>query len=199
MRVLERYGHVESRYAPHSRYSEDAYLAYERRDDNEPYNVSLGNGLLEGGNGHDMQPDAATLAKLLVPVELPGYASVADRIFGGQTRRARLSIEHIGNLMRERAQLHKRHIADINHRDRQMQEALFGARLNARLDGYRRVTKLEQALPALDKERRQEELAFWKDTAELRDRLFELGGYYQGLRHRMTLFDDVRAEAPSYG
>ena len=146
-----------------------------------------------------MNRDATTLARMLQPVELNEDAPLAEQIFGNQARQQRFSLVHAVNLLGERAQLHKRHVEDIDHRHLQVQEELFGARLHAREDGYRRATKLEQMLIPLEKERRQEDLAFWKDTADLRDRLFELGGDYQTVRHRAALLSGLEPAEDIHG
>jgi len=140
-----------------------------------------------------MKGDAETLAKMLTPVYLPADASISDQLFGPQAHQHKCSLEHLANLLSERSKLHKRHADLISHRDMEIQKSLFGARLHGRLDGYRLATRLEQGLAQLDGQRLREETQFWKDTAELRDRLFEAAGEYQALRHRSSLLEGVEA------
>jgi len=142
-----------------------------------------------------IQKDAATLAEMLNPVYLPGeYQSIAEQVFGSQARQQRLSMKHLASLLEERVRLHQRHLKDIAHRDMHIQERLFGAQLHWKLDGGRRATNLEKILVELDKDKRQEELAFWKDTAELRTKMFELAGEYGALQHRLSLLEDMEYE-----
>lgn len=142
--------------------------------------------------------DADTLAALLTPVSLQADTSIAARLFGGQGRQIRFSLEHSANLIYERGQLHKRHIADINHRHMHMQERLFGAQLHGRLDGYKNAARFEQVLAQLEEQKRREELQFWKDTMEIRDKMFEQSGEYHALRHRMDLFKDLEPVGAPY-
>jgi len=184
-----------------------------------PYEASGMNGIYDSGSGYavpqpisypgrmyriplpeyegfeGIQKDAATLAEMLAPVSLPGeYQSIAEQVFGSQARQQRLSMKHLANLLEERVRLHQRHLKDIAHRDIHIQERLFGAQLHWKLDNGRRATNLEKILVELDKDKRQEELAFWKDTAELRTKMFELAGEYGALQHRLSLLEDVEYE-----
>jgi hypothetical protein len=136
-----------------------------------------------------MQRDAYTLAEMLAPVYLDEDATLAEQVFGNQARHQRLSLRHIANLLNERVKLHKRHLRDIGHQNMQVQELLSGERLHSDRAYGRRATNLERTLIQLDKEKWDEELGFWKDTVELRDRLFEHAQEYQALRHRTALMD----------
>lgn len=138
-----------------------------------------------------MRNDAETLARLLAPIHIPDDDNMAYRVFGSQTKQQKLSLEHSLNLLRERSALHERHIDDIERRHQKMQERLFGARLHGRADAYRRADRFEQTITQLDEQRRKEELAFWKDTAEIRDKLFEAGKEYQALLHRTSLLSGL--------
>ncbi len=141
-----------------------------------------------------IRPDADTLAKLLQPVDIPPYASVAEQVFGPQARQARLSLEHIHNLLKERSRLHKRHLDDIEWRHRQVQGHLSGASLHGKLDNHKREDVLHGTLIKLDAERRKEELAFWKDSADLRENLFETAKEYGATRHRTTLLGGAEGD-----
>lgn len=132
--------------------------------------------------------DADTLAQMLTPVDIPQDSPIADQLFGGQSRQLRFSLEHFVNLLNERGKLHKRHIADINHRHMHVQGRLFGARLHGRLDGYKNATRFEQMIAQLDEQKRREELQFWKDSMEVRELMFEAAKEYHALSHRAALF-----------
>jgi hypothetical protein len=174
-------------YDSHSGYSVPEQVSYLPR----VYRITLPE--YEGFEG--IQKDTATLAEMLTPVSLPGeYQSLAEQVFGSQARQQRLSMRHLANLLEERVKLHQRHLKDIAHRDMHIQERLFGAQLHWKLDGGRRATNLEKILVELDKDKRQEELALWKDTAELRTKMFELAGEYGALQHRLSLLEDVEYE-----
>jgi len=46
----------------------------------------------------------------------------------------------------------------------------------------------------LEQSRRDEELAFWKDTVELREKLFENSVDYRAAKHRESIFSDVETD-----
>lgn len=152
----------------------------------------------ETAAGKAMQADANTLAKLLSPVSISGYASIADQIFGSQAERQKLSLEHILNLVNERSILHKRHLAEIQRRHMDVHAQLAGARRDWRLDNHRLATQLQSALIQLDEQRHREELQFWKDTTDLREKLFETAEEYQAGRHRASLLEGTEPGGGAY-
>ena len=175
-----------------SQYSQPRALLYPQR--NYPFYLP------EEDRFEGMRKDFSTLAEMLSPVYLPGeYATLAEQVFGNQARQQRLSLKHLANVLSERVKLHKRHLEDIAHRDMQVQVLLSGERLHPQRAYGRRATSLEGTLVQLDKERRQEELNFWKDTAELRTRMFELAGEYGTLQHRVGLMEEVELGGEEYG
>ena len=189
---MDTYRHYEASgingiYDSRSGYARPEAISYLGR----MYRISLPE--YEGFEG--IQKDAVTLAEMLAPVYVPGeYVSLAEQVFGSQARQQKLSMRHLANLLEERVRLHQRHLKDIAHRDMHIQERLFGAQLHWKLDGGRRATNLEKILVELDKDKRQEELALWKDTAELRTKMFELAGEYGALQHRLSLLEDMEYE-----
>jgi len=192
---METYRHYGSSgmngiYDSHSGYAVPQPISYPGR----MYRITLPE--CEGFEGFEgIQKDAVTLAEMLAPVCVPDeYQSIAEQVFGSQARQQRLSMRHLASLLEERVRLHQRHLKDIARRDMHIQERLFGAQLHWKLDGGRRATNLEKILVELDKDKRQEELAFWKDTAELRTKMFELAGEYGALQHRLSLLEDVEYE-----
>jgi hypothetical protein len=146
-----------------------------------------------------MKADANTLAKVLQPVHLSQYSTVAEQVFGAQNQQSKLSLEHIVNLLTERAQLHKRHLDDIQRRHLDVHSQLFGAKLHSKLDNHKRAMTLQTTILKLDEQRRNEELAFWKDTAELRNQFFEAAGEYSASRHRVSLLEDIESGVDVYG
>lgn len=139
------------------------------------------------------KPDADLLQKALSPMEKSSY-SIADQVFGNQKQQEYTSLRHSTNLIHERAELHKQHIKDIDHRHLQIQEMLFGVKINNTQDKAKRQSNLEGQLLQLEQQRRDEELAFWKDTVELRQGLFESAAAYKDANHRYSIFSDVEAQ-----
>jgi hypothetical protein len=75
----------------------------------------------------------------------------------------------------------------------EVQEKLFGVVINNFPDKAKRQSTLETQLLQLESQRRDEELAFWKDTVDLRAGLFDGAGRYRDARHRYSVFADVEA------
>ena len=113
--------------------------------------------------------------------------TLAEQVFSQQLHRGKLTLKVLANLLNERVRMHIRHLREIGHRDMDCQEALFGAKLQAALDGGRRQGNIEKIIIQLEQNKRQEELIFWKDTAELREKLFEAAAGHSDTRHRASL------------
>lgn len=139
------------------------------------------------------KPDADLLQKALSPSNKSPY-SIADQIFGNQKQLEYTNLRHLTHLLHERTQLHQQHLKDIDHRHIQIQEQLFGIKINPSPDKARRQTTLEAQLLQLEQQRRDEELAFWKDTVELRQGLFERAAAYKDAKHRYSVFSDVEVQ-----
>jgi hypothetical protein len=138
-----------------------------------------------------LQPDADLLQKALNPEINYKDKTVSEQIFGNEIKQQYISLKHMANLFFERCKLNKQHLQDIDHRHMQIQEKKFGAELN--LDA-KRLSNLEGQLLQLEQSRRDEELAFWKDTVELREKLFENSVDYRAAKHRESIFSDVEAD-----
>lgn len=137
--------------------------------------------------------DAETLAMFLRPVDVPLYSSVAQQVFGARTRESGISMEHLLNLFYERARIHERHMNDIERRHHGLQEQLFGAQLHSSLDNHKRELTVQSSLMQLDSERRKEELAFWKDSSDIRESLFDAAKEYQASRHRASFLEGLES------
>ena len=138
-------------------------------------------------------PDAVLLEKSLSTIEKPSY-SIADQVFGNQKEQQYIGLKHLSHLFYERAMLHQQHTRDIDHRHIQIQEKLFGVQINNFPDKARRQSNLESQLLQLEQQRRDEELSFWKDTVEIREKLFESANAYKQAKHRYSVFSDVEKQ-----
>ena len=121
-------------------------------------------------------------------------SSVAEQVFGNQRRQEYVGLRHLANLLYERSRLHTQHIQDIDHRHIEIQEKLFGVRINNTPDKGKRQSGLESQLLQLEQQRRDEELAFWKDTVDIRQKLFETTSTYTAAKHRYSIFSGVEEE-----
>jgi hypothetical protein len=145
----------------------------------------------EKGYFEKFKLDAKLLQKALSPLEKSANYSIADQVFGNQKESEYLGLKHLANLFYERCKLHKQHIKEIDSTHINIQEKLFGAKINAAADKGKRLSNLEGQLLQLETQRRDEELAFWKDTVELRGQLFEGAVTYKDANHRHSIFSDV--------
>jgi len=174
----------------------ELYSQHSQYSGQKPEDPSYDSLLQWPSNGYfdKFKPDADLLQKALSPIERSKTYSVADQVFGNQKQVEYTGLRHLAHLFSERTQLHSQHIKDIGHRHIQIQEKLFGVKINNFPDRARRLSNLEGQLLQLEKEKREQELAFWKDTVELRERLFEGAAAYKAARHRYSVFSDVEAK-----
>jgi hypothetical protein len=138
----------------------------------------------------------------VLSVPSSSYDSLASRIFGNQLRRQKLSVKHLANLIYERALLYSRHVRDIKSRHMDVQEEIFKEKLMSPSQASRRQVALEAMIVDLEKEKRKEELEFWKDSKDIRESLFESAGEYQSASHRVQMlqgfggaYDQVQPQA----
>jgi len=120
-------------------------------------------------------------------------APISQQVFGNDARQQGVIMRHLANLLYERCRLHKQHIEDIDQRHIEIQEKKFGVEINHTPDSARRLSALETQLLQLENTRREEELTFWKDSMELRDKLFEITGSYGDAVQRLGLFAAAEA------
>jgi len=138
-------------------------------------------------------PDANLLQKSISITQKPSYR-IADHVFGNLKEQQYIGLKHLAFLFYERSKLHQQHTHDIDHRHIQLQEKLFGVQINNFPDKARRQSNLESQLLQLEQQRRDEELVFWKDTVELREKLFESAAVYKQAKQRYSVFSDVEAQ-----
>jgi hypothetical protein len=171
-------------YLQQSRYSAEPPLPYQPP-------------LLEWPSDSDslqLKPDADLLEKVLsVDLKRESY-SVAEQVFGDQKQQGYTGLKHLIHLMHERAGLHQQHVRDIDHRHIEVQEKLFGVNINHTPDRAKRQSVLEGQLLQLEQQRREEELAFWKDTVDVREKLFETAEAYKAAKHRYSVFARVEGQ-----
>ena len=123
---------------------------------------------------------------------------MAEQVFGHQALKEKLGLKHLTEVLRERYQLHTRHISEIKHRNMQCQEQLCIARWNSKLDGGRRALFQERLLLDLEEKQRKEELDFWKDTSEIRQEILERASEYSATRRRASWLHGLEGEENVY-
>ena len=140
------------------------------------------------------KPDAQLLQKAFLQAGKSKYLTIADQVFANQKNHHYLNLKHLANLFYERCRLHSQHIKEIEHRHIKTQEELFGLKLTNLGSNARRISGLESQLLQLEKEKREEELAFWKDSADLRQKLFEAAAAYKTVKNRYSILSGLEGE-----
>jgi hypothetical protein len=138
-----------------------------------------------------LRPDFALLKEALASYSSRGIPTVAEQVFGNQTRQQKISLKHLVNILYERAILHKSHLKDIDRRLMDCQERLSIIKMHFPVDGGRSQQNLEKLIIDLEKQRHDEELNFWKDTTEVREKLFEQANVYSATKHRKDMLYGV--------
>jgi len=141
-----------------------------------------------------LKPDAALLKEALTAYARPGTYSVAEQVFGSQAKEQRLSLKHLTNILYERALLHRNHLKDIDRRLMQCQERLSIIRMHFPVDGGRSQQNLERLIIDLEKQRHDEELNFWKDSTEIRQKLFDGAIAYSATKRRRDMLYGLEGE-----
>jgi hypothetical protein len=139
------------------------------------------------------QRDAALLKEVLSPYAGPRDATLAEQVFGSQARQQRIGLGHLANVLYERALLHQKHLRDIDWRLVDCQDRLSVLKMHFPLDGGRPQQHLEKMVLELEKQRHEEEIGFWKDSAEIRQQLFESAATYGAVKRRQDMLSGVEA------
>ena len=141
-----------------------------------------------------LKRDTDLLGDALSPLAVCNANSLSDQVFGNQLKQQGIGLKHQGNLFYERCKMHNQHIQDIDDRHLKVQGKLFGVEINNFPDRNKRMGNLEGQLLMLENQRREEELAFWRDTVELRQNMFETAASYKDARNRYSIFSDVEGK-----
>lgn len=145
----------------------------------------------QNGYFEKFQRDAALLKEALSPSAVPREATLAEQVFGSQARQQKIGLGHLANVLYERAVLHRKHLRDIDWRLTECQDRLSVLKMHFPLDGGRPQQHLEKLILELEKQRHDEEIGFWKDSAEIRQQLFENAAIYGAAKHRQDMLYGV--------
>jgi len=137
------------------------------------------------------QRDAALLKEALSPSAVPLDVTLAEQVFGSQARQQKINLGHLANVLYERAVLHRKHLRDIDWRLVDCQDRLSVLKMHFPLDGGRPQQHLEKLILELEKQRHDEEIGFWKDSAEIRQQLFENAATYGAAKRREDMLYGV--------
>jgi hypothetical protein len=120
--------------------------------------------------------------------------TLADQVFGNQARQQKLQVVHDASLIAARYELHKRHVRDIQHRLSELQGEMSVQRMLNPMMLSKPELDLEKLLLNLESQRRDEDIAFWKDCCKLRQELFSGIKEYQAMKHRTDILKSLEVE-----
>lgn len=169
-------------YSQHSHYSVE-----------KPQSNSYDSLLQWPSNGYfeTLKPDMILLREALTSYIGPETGIVAEQVFGNQARHQKIGLKHQANILYERALLHKNHLREIDRRLMDCHRKLSILKMHFPVDAGRTQQNLERLVIQLEEDCRTEEINFWKDTAEIRQKLFEDAGAYSATKHRKDMLYGV--------
>ncbi len=132
---------------------------------------------------------SAALSQLELKAE-----TLAEQVFGNQARQQKLQVVHDASLIAARYELHTRHVRDIQHRLSELQGEVSVQRMLNPMMPSKPQLDLEKLLLNLEAQKRDEELAFWKDTVKIRQELFTGIKEYQAMKHRTDILKSLEVE-----
>ncbi len=153
----------------------------------------------EHDSSQEMREDLTGLAEMLSPVHVPEERTLVEQVFGNQSSQQKHLLRHGTTLLKERARLHRQHLRELDHQHRHLQRKMPVTRPYSIVDNRQKELGIERMLLQLEQQKRQLELDFWKDSMDLRDKLFETAGEYQAIRHRTYLLEDVETDSEGGG
>lgn len=109
-----------------------------------------------------------------------------QKVFYHQVYQHKLTLDHFNNLVAQRQELNDKHLREIQNRHMQFQEALSITRMNKFPDWIKQATNLERVLLGLEENKRNEEIALWKDTLDLRSKAIEETRLYKAVLGRAS-------------
>jgi len=138
--------------------------------------------------------DAMLLQQALTSYSGQFASTVAEQVFGNQARQQGISLRHSANILYERMLIHRTRLKEIDRRLMEFQSKLSIVKMHFPLDGGRNQQSLEKLIVDLEKQRHDEELKFWKDSTDVRQKLFDGATAYGATRHRHDLLCGVEGD-----
>ncbi|KXB07638.1 hypothetical protein AKJ51_00795 [candidate division MSBL1 archaeon SCGC-AAA382A20] len=114
-----------------------------------------------------------------------------DRVFGPQVKEQEYTLTHLTDKKSERRSLHLKHIKELERRIGKLQEDISVARMLSGGTQDKDEIKLQGQLQQLEKQKRKEELDYWKDMAEVNRESLETTMGYEASKRRAGLFQGM--------
>lgn len=140
-----------------------------------------------------LKDDLNILSAYASETQPAGY-SLVQKVFGQQLEQSKVRISHLGHLLQERAVIYNTHMYDLNQQGNDLKNLLTIARRPYGFHTLQQIASLEKVALSSESEERRERLAFWKDTAEIRDRMLDSAIEYRSTRGRANLFAPPEAK-----
>lgn len=183
---------------PLSSYTMESYSWYSKeREWNGYQRYSEGNSDEQPLPHLDLSPELLASALRKDLASLTAYSHVtypkieetlADKIFGQQVAEQKASGHHLSNLLSERWRLYQDHIGGLRDEISRTKNRLYlASRPYVVLHPMHQIN-LERQLLKLETDARKEEIEFWKDSMELRDKMLDVAHEYRKGVTRSRLF-----------
>jgi hypothetical protein len=114
------------------------------------------------------------------------FENPIQKVFYQQAYQHKLTLDQVNDLVDQRQNLHDNHLREIQHRHLHFQESLSIVQMNKYPDWVKQATNLERLLLGLEENKRNEEIALWKDTLELHGKAIEETRLYQAIMGRVN-------------
>ena len=183
---------------PLSSYSMESYSSYSKgREWNRYQRYSEVDSEGKPHSHLDLSPELLTSAirqdletlKAYTHVTYPKIeGTLADKVFGQQVEVQKASGHHLSNLLSERWRLYRDHIGELRDEISRLKNRLYLASRPYVIDHPMRQANLERNLLKLESDARKEEIDFWKDSMEIRDKLLDVAHEYRKGVTRSRLF-----------
>jgi hypothetical protein len=112
------------------------------------------------------------------------FENPIQKVFYQQAYQHKLTLDQVNTLVDQRQELHDKHLREIQHRHLHFQESLSIVQMNKFPDWTKQATNLERVLLGLEENKRNEEIALWKDTLELHGKAIEETRLYKAITGR---------------
>jgi hypothetical protein len=112
------------------------------------------------------------------------FENPIQKVFYQQAYQHKLTLDQLSTLVDQRQELHDKHLREIQHRHLHFQESLSIVQMNKFPDWAKQATNLERVLLGLEENKRNEEIALWKDTLELHGKAIEETRLYKAILGR---------------
>ena len=137
----------------------------------------------------DTYPGSGTYETDPFPLQQAG--GLQDRIFGSQLHAQEYTLSHLDDTLDQRKELHRRHLKQLKRRIFELQQDLSVANLHASGPVDKDRIKLKSQINQLEKQKRKEELDYWKDVAEIKKDTLETALQHEAARRRADLFQGL--------